>query len=364
MGKLLIASGTVLGLVLLALFFPWQSARADTGPKPSMQFQIVYAVHPPPTLVSGFMMTCTDKSCTNPQNFSGHCSNSGTPDPLTLTNPGDVYCYQRISCDQESCTASNPYDNYYRLDFTFSDGKTRVSNVFGKVYFYANYRVTVREDDLLVEELPGYALPFNWFGVLGYGIMLAAIAFYLGIMILLLRRILGKQDITQERERQGVTPDGEHVTFTEKTSPVVGRCTFAWIVSALFIFSCLLTSGVFGGRTLLMGLWITLGVELALGLVYALWRKHPVFYLLTVILLMNMITQPILWLTLSGTFVGLSIVRTLMAETMVWLVEGWILLKALPGEITSKEAFLLSLVLNLASFGLGLMLPLGQVTLF
>lgn len=113
-----------------------------------------------------------------------------------------------------------------------------------------------------------------------------------------------------------------------------------------------------------MGLWITLGVELALGLVYALWRKHPVFYLLTVILLMNMITQPILWLTLSGTFVGLSIVRTLMAETMVWLVEGWILLKALPGEITSKEAFLLSLVLNLASFGLGLMLPLGQVTLF
>jgi len=358
MRKLLVASEVVLGLLLLALIFPWQSARADTGPKPSMQFTIGYAISPPPELVSGLMMVCSDQKCTNPRPFgSRYSGNSGTPDPMMLTHPPEQYYYERISCTGQECTAYNTYDDYYRLDFTFSDGKTRVSNVFGKVNFYASYRVTVRENDLLVEELPGFAMPFNWFGLLGYGIILAAVAVYLGMMILLLRRILGKQDITQERERHGVTPDGEHVTFTEKTSPVLGRCIVAWIVSALFIFSCLLTSGFFGGKILLIDLWTTLAVELVLGLVYALWRKHPVFYLLTVILLMNMITQPILWLTLSSTFVGVSIVRTLMAEIIVWLVEGWILLKALPGRITNKEAFLLSLVLNLASFGVGLVLP-------
>jgi hypothetical protein len=358
MRKLLFASGVTLGLTLLALIFPWQSARADAGPKPSMEFQIEYAIDPPPELVSGLMMVCADQKCANHRPFgSGYSGNSGTPDPTWLTHPPEQYYYERISCTGQSCTAYNTYDDYYRLDFTFSDGKTRVSNVFGKVNFYASYRVTVRENDLLVEELPGFGMPLNWLGALGYGIVLLVIALYAGLMIFLLRRILGKQDITQERERHGVTPDGEHVTFTEKTSPVFGRCIVAWIVSALFIFSCLLTSLVFGGRTLLTGLWTTLSVELALGLVYALWRKHPAFYLLTVILLMNMITQPILWLTLSGTFVGLSVVRTLIAEVIVWLVEGWILLKALPGRITNKEAFLLSLVLNIASFGMGYLLP-------
>jgi hypothetical protein len=200
-------------------------------------------------------------------------------------------------------------------------------------------------------------MPLNWLGAVGFGIVLAIIVLYLGLMIFLLRRILGKQDVKQERESHVVLPSGERTTFMEETSPIRGRCVTAWIVSALFVLSCRLTSVVFGGTTLLMGLWTTLAVELTLGLIYALWRKHPAFYVLTVILLMNMITQPILWLTLSGTFVGLSIVRTLIAEIIVCLVEGWILFKALPGKITSKEAFLLSLVLNAASFGIGYILP-------
>lgn len=350
--------GVVTGVIILSLVVPWQSVRADSAPKPSMQFTIEYAIDPPPELVSGHMMVCADRTCANPRPFgSGYGSGSGTPDPAWLTHPPEQYIYERISCSGQSCTAYNPYDDYYRLDFTFSDGKTRVSNVFGKVNFYASYRVTVRENDLRVEELPGFGMPLNWLGPIGYGIVLLVIALYLGLMILLLRRILGKQDITQEREKHVLLPSGEQTTYMEKTSPIQGRCVTAWIVSVLFVLSCRLTSAVFGGTTLLMGLWATLAVELALGLIYALWRNHPLFYLLTVILLMNMVTQPILWLTLSGTPVGLSVVRTLIAEVIVWLVEGWILLKALPGRITNKEAFLLSLALNLASFGAGLILP-------
>jgi hypothetical protein len=349
--------GVVTGAIILSLVIPWQSARADSAPKPSMQFTIVYTIDPPPELTSGLMMVCADQRCANPRPFGGGYGGSGTPDPAMLTHPPEQYYYERISCTGQNCTAFNTYDDYYRLDFTFADGKTRISNVFGKVNFYASYRVTVRENDLLVEELPGFGMPLNWLGSIGYGIVLLVIALYLGLMIFLLRRILGKQEVKREREKHVVLSTGERATFMEETSPTRGRCIAAWFVSALFIFSCLLTSVVFGGRVLLTGLWTTLAVELALGSVYALWRKQPVFYLLTVILLMNMITQPILWLTLSGTFVGLSVVRTLLAEIIVWLVEGWILLKALPGKITSKEAFLLSLVLNAASFGVGLILP-------
>lgn len=348
----------VAGAIILSLVVPWQPVRADSAPKPSMQFTIEYATDSPPELVSGLMMVCADQTCANPRPFgSAYSSNSGAPDPTMLTHPPEQYYYERISCTGQGCTAYNTYDDYYRFDFTFSDGKTRVSNVFGKVNFYASYRVTVRENDLLVEELPGFGMPLNWLGAIGYGIVLFVMALYLGLMIFQLRRILGKQDITQEREKQVLLSTGELTTYMEKTSPIRGRCVTAWIVSALFVLSCRLTSEVFGGTILLIGLWTTLAVELILGLIYALWRKHPLFYLLTVILLMNMITQPILWMTLSSTFVGLSVVRTLIAEVIVWLVEGWILLKALPGRVTNKEAFLLSLVLNLASFGIGYILP-------
>ena len=276
MRKHSVAMWIIPGAAILLLILPWQTSQADTGPKPSMDFKIEYAIDPPPELVSGFMMICADHKCASPQVFGGHCADSSTPEPMMLTKPSEIYCYQRISCSSDRCTAYNTYADYYRLDFAFSDGKTRVSNVFGKVYFYAQYRITVRENDLLVEEMPGYAMPFNWLGALGYGIMFVVVAVYLGIIILLLRRILGKQDITQEREKHVVLSTGERTTYMEKTSPIRGRCIAAWVVSALFIFSCLLTSGVFGGMVLLTGLWTTLAVELALGLVYALWRKHPI----------------------------------------------------------------------------------------
>lgn len=66
------------GLILILLSFPWQSARADTGPKPSMDFTIEYAIQPPPELVSGFMVTCADQNCASPRIFGGYCDNSGT----------------------------------------------------------------------------------------------------------------------------------------------------------------------------------------------------------------------------------------------------------------------------------------------
>ena len=68
--KFQFASGVTLGLILLALIFPWQPVRVYTGPKPSMPFTIEYAIDPPPELIGGFMMTCSDPNCTEGQVFS------------------------------------------------------------------------------------------------------------------------------------------------------------------------------------------------------------------------------------------------------------------------------------------------------
>jgi hypothetical protein len=50
-------------------------------------------------------------------------------------------------------------------------------------------------------------------------------------------------------------------------------------------------------------------------------------------------------------------VSILIGEGFVWLVEAGILAWALRKQIKFREALALSAVLNLASFGLGLLLP-------
>jgi hypothetical protein len=102
----------------------------------------------------------------------------------------------------------------------------------------------------------------------------------------------------------------------------------------------------------------TLITELLLGVIYTFWRILPKMQTLTVILLLNLITQPALWLSVSGFSVHYPILIVLFAETVVWLMEGVGIFLALRKRIGIGEALLVSLVLNAASFGIGLLLPL------
>jgi hypothetical protein len=99
-------------------------------------------------------------------------------------------------------------------------------------------------------------------------------------------------------------------------------------------------------------------VELLLGGLYAALRKRPAVLVLTVILLLNIITQPALWLTLSGFSGQYPFIALIFAELVVWLVEGGGIFLALRNKIGFGEALIVSLVLNAASFGIGLLLPL------
>lgn len=129
---------TILLCFLLAqLWIPMQVVRADTGPKPTMDFTFSGE---PVTITSGTLYECDEIDCSDAE-------------PLGVFGP------QRFMCNTQSCSAlAYGFSTYHQLEIQFSDGKTRQSNVFQTAGFDSVYTVTVRPDDLLVE---AQFSPFN-----------------------------------------------------------------------------------------------------------------------------------------------------------------------------------------------------------
>lgn len=121
-------------LMLLLAWAPFQPAAADTGPKPSMEFEFVQEVAGEPLII----LNGTQYECGQPD-----CS-----DALLLEDAGP----QGFRCNQTSCSSlAYGYRDYHYIELEFSDGKTRQSNIFKTAGFNSSYKVTIREDDLLVE---------------------------------------------------------------------------------------------------------------------------------------------------------------------------------------------------------------------
>lgn len=96
-------------------------------------------------------------------------------------------------------------------------------------------------------------------------------------------------------------------------------------------------------------------VEGSLALAYARLRRYPPLPLLALVLLLNGFTQPLLWLALLWQGATAYWAILLPTELLLWLLEGL----TLYGYLRSgREAWGLSLLLNGASFALGLALPI------
>ena len=121
-------------LFLLLFFYLLVPARivfADTGPKPTMEFTFKGE---PVTVVSGVMYECDQYDCSDAA-------------PLVEVGP------QGFRCEADRCSAVGyGFANFHKMEIEFSDGKTRQSNIFETVGFESEYTVTVRSEDLLVEE--------------------------------------------------------------------------------------------------------------------------------------------------------------------------------------------------------------------
>ena len=103
-------------------------------------------------------------------------------------------------------------------------------------------------------------------------------------------------------------------------------------------------------------LLFTLFVEGIVVLGYALWRKKPGGRLLLASVIANGATQSILWLILN-LFPNHYLTTLFITEIFIWLIESLIFYGWPGSQLAWREAVLLSLGMNLASFGLGWFLP-------
>jgi hypothetical protein len=302
----------VLLVVSVVILVPFQVARADSGHKPSMHFEFALEVDPALTIVSGAQFECQTADCSD-------------------AIPLDLIGAQGFRCRLTDCSSvAYGYSDYHRLSIDFSDGKTRLSNVFGNKYFEAYYRVTVREQDLFVEELPGKKEPLSPFVAItfmGFFFLFCIIAI-IGLPFLVILIIL-------------ITRNADF------------RALRGWYIAGWVLCVPPLVLSLFND----WGLLVTLVVEIILALAYALWRKRPRTKLLTVVLMMNLITQPALSEFLRAYAGGSPFLILAIGEVIVWLIEAGILGLALRKQAKFPEALALSLALNLASFGIGLLLP-------
>jgi hypothetical protein len=121
-----------MALVLLVFFMPAAPVKADLGPKPTESFSFVYKITKV-DIVRGQLFQCDDPAC-----------QAGKP--LEKLGP------QNFGCRNDSCESlAYGYSKYQKLVITFADG-VRVSNIFTKSAFNAEYTVTVLQDSLQVEE--------------------------------------------------------------------------------------------------------------------------------------------------------------------------------------------------------------------
>ena len=159
-------------LILLLTFLPAQVVLADTGPKPSMDFQFKQDVPGEQlTITSGILFECDQPDCSDAA-------------PIEELGP------QGFRCEVTSCSAvAYGFAPYHQIEIEFSDGQTRQSNIFETAGFDSTYTVTIRPDDLLVE--PQFRLggvPAFWLVIGACLCALVGLGIVLGLVILLVRR--------------------------------------------------------------------------------------------------------------------------------------------------------------------------------
>ena len=102
---------------------------------------------------------------------------------------------------------------------------------------------------------------------------------------------------------------------------------------------------------------ITILVESAVVAAYASWRQKPLKHLLASSLCANLFTQSFLWASLQ-LFPDHYLATLFIAEICIWGMEALFLYFYPYNRLKLHEAIVLSLVMNLASFSIGWLLPL------
>jgi hypothetical protein len=159
-------------LLSLLAFLPVRTALADTGPKPTMDFQFQQEMTGEPvTITSGILYECDQPDC-------------GDAAPIDEVGP------QGFRCEANSCSAvAYGFAPYHRIEIEFSDEQTRQSNIFETAGFDSQYTVTIRRDDLLVEAQFSLGIfPRTGIVIVACLCALMGIGLVVGLAVFLMRR--------------------------------------------------------------------------------------------------------------------------------------------------------------------------------
>ena len=108
---------------------------------------------------------------------------------------------------------------------------------------------------------------------------------------------------------------------------------------------------------MIAALAITILVESAVVIAYAIWQRKPLIHLLLSSLCANFLTQACLWAVIN-IFPHHYLETLLLAEVCIWAIEALLLFFYRCNRLKLLEAILLSLIMNLTSFGIGWLLPI------
>jgi hypothetical protein len=302
-------------LLVAALATSAQPVRADAGPKPTMHFTFEWEAGTPVEIVEGTLLQCREPDCSDGK-------------PLERAGP------QHFACNEASCDSlAYGYKDYNQLRIRFADGTVRESNVFEKSYFRARYHVTVTEDELRVKERTPVWLMF------------VAGTFVMGFIGLMEAGLIVVLALLSRRAKEAA------VTFDRARGPFIAT----WFVA---IPATLI------GLAIAPSLPISIAVEVALISLYAVARRRRWLPLMTVTLLANLLTQPLLVLGLFASRGNVAYWPLLiLLEILVWLIEAaiWHIAGPLGKSGWRKpvwRALLISLILNSVSLSVGLLVAL------
>lgn len=103
-------------------------------------------------------------------------------------------------------------------------------------------------------------------------------------------------------------------------------------------------------------LLITILVESVVVIGYSFGRRKPLRSILLTSICGNLLTQSLLWIVLN-LFFSSYLITLLIAEVLIWLVESLLLYSIPANRLRFSDAIVLSLMMNLASFAFGWVLP-------
>lgn len=127
----------------------------------------------------------------------------------------------------------------------------------------------------------------------------------------------------------------------------------------LFIAVWLISLPIFIALALVsLTLPIVITIEVGITAIYAFWRKRSLLTLVTIVLLINILTIPALWLVLISGIGSPDFLASIFMQIFIWLVEGLLLFLTQRKSLPFVEALGLSLLLNLVTFLVGLVLPI------